>query len=80
MPLDGFPSDGGRSNPGRTNVFGAEEDEEETGEEEEERVEGSLDAVSWRFHLFRLFWNQILTWVSVNRRETASPDRSELDR
>lgn len=37
----------------------------------------SSSAASWRFHLFLRFWNQILTWVSVRRRDAAKPARSD---
>lgn len=45
--------------------------------EGEEEVE---EQDSWRFHLFRRFWNQILICVSVSLKDSASPDLSELER
>lgn len=42
------------------------------------KLTASKSAASCLFHLFRRFWNQILTWVSVRCREAASPARSEL--
>lgn len=40
----------------------------------------SMSAAICLFHLFLRFWNQILTWVSVSRREEARVDLSVLER
>lgn len=42
------------------------------------KLAASISAASCLFHLFRRFWNQIFTCVSVRCRLAASPARSEL--
>lgn len=42
------------------------------------KLAASKSAVSCLFHLFRRFWNQIFTCVSVRCKEAARPARSEL--
>ena len=40
----------------------------------------SSSAANCLFHLFLLFWNQILTWTSVRCKDAAKPALSELER